>query len=158
MSWWFEGTNSGHKIKFEHLGMHPIFINHYTDGSSIVLYILWQNSGWRILLLYRSQNLPTNCIIPLRRRSTSSQDLVVLTACCHVFYHLWFSQPVTVAERSKACTVFARSEAGIVGSNPKKALIFGMCMRLFCVCVALCVSIGLTTGWSLVQGVLPSVK
>jgi hypothetical protein len=27
-------------------------------------------------------------------------------------------QPVTVAERSKACTVFARSEAGIVGSNP----------------------------------------
>jgi hypothetical protein len=26
--------------------------------------------------------------------------------------------PVTVAERSRACTVFARSEAGIVGSNP----------------------------------------
>jgi hypothetical protein len=25
--------------------------------------------------------------------------------------------PVTVAERSKACTVFARSEAGTVGSN-----------------------------------------
>jgi hypothetical protein len=28
--------------------------------------------------------------------------------------------PVTVAERSKAWTVFARSEAGIVGSNPKQ--------------------------------------
>jgi hypothetical protein len=27
-------------------------------------------------------------------------------------------QPVTVAERSKECIVFARSEAGIVGSNP----------------------------------------
>jgi hypothetical protein len=27
-------------------------------------------------------------------------------------------EPVTVAESSKACTVFARSEAGIVGSNP----------------------------------------
>jgi hypothetical protein len=26
--------------------------------------------------------------------------------------------PVTVAELSEACTVFARSEAGIVGSNP----------------------------------------
>jgi hypothetical protein len=25
---------------------------------------------------------------------------------------------VTVVERSKACTVFARSEAGTVGSNP----------------------------------------
>jgi hypothetical protein len=27
-------------------------------------------------------------------------------------------EPVTVAEPSKACTVFARSEAGIVDSNP----------------------------------------
>jgi hypothetical protein len=26
--------------------------------------------------------------------------------------------PLTVAERYKACSVFARSEAGIVGSNP----------------------------------------
>jgi hypothetical protein len=30
--------------------------------------------------------------------------------------------PVTVAERSKACTVFARSEAGIVGSNPTQGM------------------------------------
>jgi hypothetical protein len=29
-----------------------------------------------------------------------------------------FWLPVTVAERSEACTVFARSEAGIVGSDP----------------------------------------
>jgi hypothetical protein len=29
----------------------------------------------------------------------------------------WVWMPVTVAERSKACIVFARSEAGIVGSN-----------------------------------------
>jgi hypothetical protein len=28
--------------------------------------------------------------------------------------------PVTVVERSEACTVYARSEAGIVGSNPTK--------------------------------------
>jgi hypothetical protein len=33
--------------------------------------------------------------------------------------------PVTVAKRSKACTVFARSEAGIVGKHE----------RLVCVCV-----------------------
>jgi hypothetical protein len=31
-------------------------------------------------------------------------------------------------------------------------------MRLFCVSVVLCLGSGLTTGWSLVQGVLPSVK
>jgi hypothetical protein len=30
--------------------------------------------------------------------------------------------PVTVAERSKECTVFARSEAGIVGSNPSQGM------------------------------------
>jgi hypothetical protein len=28
------------------------------------------------------------------------------------------ARPVTVTERSKACTVFALSEAGIVGLNP----------------------------------------
>jgi hypothetical protein len=31
------------------------------------------------------------------------------------YIYVW---PVTVAERSKACTVFSRSEAGILGSNP----------------------------------------
>jgi hypothetical protein len=31
-------------------------------------------------------------------------------------------------------------------------------MRLFCVCVVLCLGSGLATGGSLVQGVLPSVK
>jgi hypothetical protein len=30
--------------------------------------------------------------------------------------------PVTVAEQSKACTVLARSEAGIVGSNPTQGM------------------------------------
>jgi hypothetical protein len=30
--------------------------------------------------------------------------------------------PVTVAERSKACTAFARSEAGIVCSNPTQGM------------------------------------
>jgi hypothetical protein len=49
--------------------------------------------------------------------------------------------PVTVAERSQACTVFARSEAGTVGSNS----MFGVCMRLFCVCVVLCLCRGFVT-------------
>jgi hypothetical protein len=31
-------------------------------------------------------------------------------------------QPVAGAERSKTCTVFARSEAGIVGSNPTEGI------------------------------------
>jgi hypothetical protein len=37
---------------------------------------------------------------------------------------------VTVAERSKACTVFARSEAGIVGSNHTQS------MDVSCLCMS----------------------
>jgi hypothetical protein len=39
------------------------------------------------------------------------------------------TQPVTVAERSKVCAVFARSEAGIVSSNPTQG------MDVWCLCV-----------------------
>jgi hypothetical protein len=38
--------------------------------------------------------------------------------------------PITVAVRSNACTVFARSNAGIVGSNPTQGM--DVCMSLFC--------------------------
>jgi hypothetical protein len=66
--------------------------------------------------------------------------------------------PVTVAERSKACTVFARSEAVIVGSNLTEGMDVLCVYVFFCVCIVLCLSSGLATGQSLVQGVLPSVK
>jgi hypothetical protein len=51
--------------------------------------------------------------------------------------------PITVTARSKALTVFARSNAGIVGSNPTRGM--DVCVRLFFVCVFLCVVSGLTT-------------
>jgi hypothetical protein len=63
--------------------------------------------------------------------------------------------PITVAARSKAWTVFDHSNAGIVGSNPTQGM--DVCMRLFCICVFLCVDSGFATGWSPVQGVLQSV-
>jgi hypothetical protein len=53
--------------------------------------------------------------------------------------------PITVAARSKAWTVFALSNAGIVGSNPTQG------MYVY-VCVVLCAGRGLATG----QGLLPS--
>jgi hypothetical protein len=37
--------------------------------------------------------------------------------------------PVTVAERSKARTVFARSEAEIGGSNPTQGMDVGVCVN-----------------------------
>jgi hypothetical protein len=42
--------------------------------------------------------------------------------------------PVTVAERSKACTVFARSEVGIVGSNPTQDMDV-LCVYVFILCL-----------------------
>jgi hypothetical protein len=56
------------------------------------------------------------------------------------------SLPITVASCSRAWTVLARSNNGVVGSN----LIRGMdvCLRLLCICVVLCVGSGLATGWS----------
>jgi hypothetical protein len=63
--------------------------------------------------------------------------------------------PVTVAVRSKAWTVFARSNTGIVGSNPNRGV--DICVRLFYVCVILCSGSGLATVWTPLQGVLPTV-
>jgi hypothetical protein len=61
------------------------------------------------------------------------------------FYVVYQHVPMTVAERSKARNVFARSNAGIVGSNTtqKHGCLY---MRLFCVCVVLCVGSYLATG------------
>jgi hypothetical protein len=61
--------------------------------------------------------------------------------------------PVSVAARSRAWTIFARLDAGIVCSNPTQGTDV-WCMYAF----ILCLGSGLATGWSLVQGVLPSVK
>jgi hypothetical protein len=63
--------------------------------------------------------------------------------------------PITVSAESTAWTVFARSNAGIVGSNSTQGM--DVCVHLFCVYVVLYVGIGLATGWSPVQGVLPTV-
>jgi hypothetical protein len=75
--------------------------------------------------------------------------------CIFTNYYYYYYLPVTVAAWSKAWTVFARSDAGIVDLNPTQGM--DVCVRLFCVCVILCLGSGLATGWSLVQGVLPSV-
>jgi hypothetical protein len=65
-------------------------------------------------------------------------------------------KPITVTARSKAWTVFARSNAMIVGSNPTQGM--EVCVvYIYSVCLVMCVGRGLETGWSPVQGVLPTV-
>jgi hypothetical protein len=61
-------------------------------------------------------------------------------------------KPITVAAQSKTWNVLARLTTGVVGSNPTRGM--DVCVRLFCVCVLLCVGSGLVTGWSPVQVVL----
>jgi hypothetical protein len=51
--------------------------------------------------------------------------------------------PITVAALSRASTDFARSDTGIVGSNPTRGM--DVCVHLFCVCAVLRVGIGLAT-------------
>jgi hypothetical protein len=46
--------------------------------------------------------------------------------------------PDTVAEGSKARTVLARLDAGIVGSNPTRGMDVYVYVRLFYVCIVLC--------------------
>jgi hypothetical protein len=59
-------------------------------------------------------------------------------------------QPITVVARSKAWNVFARSNTGIVGSNPTK----GMDV---CVYFVFVLGYGFATGLSPIQAVLPTV-
>jgi hypothetical protein len=64
--------------------------------------------------------------------------------------------PITMAAWSKAWTVFSRSNAGIVDSNPTQS--HGcLCVRLFCVYIVLRVGSGLAMCCSPVQGFLPTV-
>jgi hypothetical protein len=44
-----------------------------------------------------------------------------------------FFKPIAVAALSKAWTAFARSNTGIMGSNPTRGM--DVCVRLFCVCL-----------------------
>jgi hypothetical protein len=55
-------------------------------------------------------------------------------------------EPITVAARHKAWTVFVHPNTGIVDSNPTWGM--DVCVRIFCVCAALCAGIGFETGWS----------
>jgi hypothetical protein len=47
-----------------------------------------------------------------------------------IIAEVWQYRPVTVAEWSKACTVLARSEAGIVGLNSTQGMdVYSVCVR-----------------------------
>jgi hypothetical protein len=73
----------------------------------------------------------TNIYMLLSRRQNTRQnrDIKIANRCFENMAQFRYlgttiinQRPVTVVERSKACTVFARSEPGIVGSNPTQGM------------------------------------
>jgi hypothetical protein len=67
----------------------------------------------------------------------------------------WSLRLIRVTAPSQAWNVSSRSNAGTVGSK----LTWGMdvCVCVYSVWVVLCVGIGLETGWSPLQGILPTL-
>jgi hypothetical protein len=66
--------------------------------------------------------------------------------------------PVTVDERSKVWTSSIAWRTWQWVWIPLRAWTFFVYMCLFCLCAVLCLGRGLSTSWSLVQGVLPIVN
>jgi hypothetical protein len=73
--------------------------------------------------------------------------------------NFWMAEPTFMR---RGMSAFVWSDAGIVGSSPTQGT-FSVCVCV-CVCVfilflfSLRLGSGLATGWSLTQGVLPSVE
>jgi hypothetical protein len=92
--------------------------------------------------------------------STYSQQMCNIVPCFGFISNKWWvpdqmKRFIKSLATSISHTVCARSDAGIVGSNPTRVM--DICVRLFCVCIVLFVGSGLATGLSLIQGVLSFV-
>jgi hypothetical protein len=123
---------------------------------------------WPLTYAYEilSTAIPNNFCI---RRNNVSHILYLLKLCmclylqlrlCHnpiklrVIYRLHIVNS-GMSAGSKGWTIFARSNTGIMRSNPTWGMDVSVC--LVCVCVVLRVGSALAMGWSTVQGVLPTV-
>jgi hypothetical protein len=94
---------------------------------------------------------PLKVLIPHDMYFVMNAHFVFLGALFN--YACIVGMPNTVAARSKAWSVFARSNAGIVGLNSTQ----GMNACIYSVFVLYCAGSSLASGWSSVQGVLPTV-
>jgi hypothetical protein len=102
---------------------------------------------------------PHSCLWRHRNFHDASFTWVVFTnTCLTLACHAPWKRGITVTvayysgERSKAWTVFARWNNGVVGSVPIEAWMFAPILL-----VLSCAGSGIATKWSPVQGVLPTV-
>jgi hypothetical protein len=109
--------------------------------------------AWLIFLPWRrSQHVPPKRRLVLHRQhSVISKKIDLLTDVMNpdsnyltlniIFYVkcLIYITPIIVAVRSTAWTVFVRSNAGFVGSNPTQGMgVVCVYVRLFCLCCPVC--------------------
>jgi hypothetical protein len=154
-------------------------------SCSLFLFVLMHQSGWLFWRFWRIFQVTLvsllriqvkTCVVtpphtfkrvPAVSIREGAYGSILRTSCCsltssflglHFFLNTLLKNISNLCfslKRSKAWTVFARLNTGIVGSNPTRGM--DVCVHLFCVCIVLCVGSGLATGWSPVQGVLPTV-
>jgi hypothetical protein len=90
----------------------------------------------RVVHHYWKQYGRPSCVVALSGSACAElwrNNVTSLPSCCIDFWFHLLLLPVRVAGRSKAWTVFVRSNTGIVGSNPTWDM--DVCVRLLCVCV-----------------------
>jgi hypothetical protein len=132
--------------------------------KTYVLLIRWEQSALVFFLLYLTADHSASISAEIKKMRIYKFPHPNISSWCSVQLIEYrdnsrdqrynFPQ-ITVAARSGAWTVFARSNTEIMGSNQTGGM--DVCVRLFCFCVVLCVGSGLGTGWSPVQGVLLTV-
>jgi hypothetical protein len=83
----------------------------------------------------------------------ASHYFTINTELQHTVYEI---QKKTLWPQIKLPRGITHSNTEIVGFNPTRGT--DVCLRLFCLCWLPCVSSRLATGWSPVQGILPSVR
>jgi hypothetical protein len=114
--------------------------------------------GQQLVLKIRKQHDNTYILQEQKIYKKKLRDIILIFHSLHtLLIYVWslFNNSPTVAPRSMAWNVLARLKTGILSSNLTPGA--DICPHFFCVCVVLCVGRSLATGWSPVQGVLPTV-
>jgi hypothetical protein len=111
--------------------------------------VIWKKARHVLRVLGRNikaENFVSNtsaCLIKLNSDATLSSQI------CHILFLfiitcMYSYLFVCRSQWPLGRTVFARSDAELVGSNPTQGM--DVCVRLFCLCAVLCVGSGLATG------------
>jgi hypothetical protein len=157
------------KVSFRSLNYCVIYL--FTEGLLRVSLSLLLKPLLRFVGVLFSQTFfsPT-----LNMQTVCSSEISVTFLCVCVCVCVGGGGYFTMFSVATLCSIqytssWSQWPRGIRHELPSPARTLGSCVRIplkawmsvcafyFCVCVALCVGSGLATGWSLIQGVIPSV-